>query len=79
MSACPACGQPIDYCQGHGESGDPAGFEILTMHDDEDHRFCDPRGCDDAPEPPMVGQYEMTDQDFIDDDNLVADSAEEAP
>ena len=26
---CPACSNPIDYCQGHGEIGDPEGFAIL--------------------------------------------------
>ena len=20
---CPACGDPMDYCQGHGDMGDP--------------------------------------------------------
>ena len=28
-SVCPACGEPIDYCQGHGEIGDPEGYAIL--------------------------------------------------
>src|SRR5215475_13475552 len=23
VSICPACGNPIDYCQGHGDIGDP--------------------------------------------------------
>jgi hypothetical protein len=75
VAACPACGSPIDYCQGHGEIGDPAGAAILAAHDDGDHTDCHPDGCDDAVEPPEQGHYEMTDQDFIDDDNLVADSA----
>lgn len=48
-SRCPACGDPIDYCQGHGPIGDPAGAAILARHDDGDHRQCDPAGCDDAP------------------------------
>lgn len=42
MAVCPACGQAIDYCQGHGEIGDPDGFAILRMHDNEDHSECDP-------------------------------------
>ena len=29
ISACPACAEPIDYCQGHGQIGDPAGRAIL--------------------------------------------------
>lgn len=37
---CPACGSVIDYCQGHGEIGDPAGFAILQAHDDGDHSGC---------------------------------------
>lgn len=47
-SYCPACGSPIDYCQGHGEIGDPINHAILTAHDKGDHYMCDPRGCDDA-------------------------------
>lgn len=43
---CPACGNPIDYCPGHGEIGDPEGFRILNQHDADDHRDCDPYGCD---------------------------------
>ena len=46
---CPACGDPIDYCQGHGEIGDPAGFAILMAHDDGDHSGCHPDGCEEAP------------------------------
>ncbi len=40
VSRCPACGNPIDYCQGHGEIGDPIGFTILREHDDGDHERC---------------------------------------
>ena len=43
---CPACGQPIDYCQGHGSLGDPHGAEILAMHDRDNHSQCHPDGCD---------------------------------
>ena len=39
-SRCPACGDVIDYCQGHGEIGDPQGFAILQAHDDGDHSGC---------------------------------------
>lgn len=42
---CPACGSPADYCQGHGEIGDPAGFAILEAHDADDHDGCHPDGC----------------------------------
>lgn len=48
VSRCPACGQPIDYCQGHGIIGDPAGYAVLSMHDNGDHSQCHPAGCDDA-------------------------------
>jgi len=48
ISKCVACGEPIDYCQGHGEIGDPAGFAILQAHDDDDHSGCHPDGCDEA-------------------------------
>lgn len=43
---CPACGDPIDYCQGHGVMGDPEGFVILALHDEGDHSRCHERGCD---------------------------------
>lgn len=46
---CVACGEPVDYCQGHGEIGDPVGRAILDAHDDGDHNNCHPLGCDDAP------------------------------
>jgi hypothetical protein len=49
-SRCPACGDWIDYCQGHGEIGDPYGFEILERHDAGDHSECHPAGCDEAPQ-----------------------------
>lgn len=38
--ACPACGDSIDYCQGHGEIGDPWGYRVLRLHDDGDHSLC---------------------------------------
>jgi len=46
ISYCPACGSPIDYCQGHGEIGDPAGRAILRDHDHGYHSHCHPDGCD---------------------------------
>lgn len=48
MTCCPACGNPIDYCQGHGEIGDPEGRRIIEQHDKDDHRDCQPQGCSDA-------------------------------
>lgn len=48
---CPACGEYMDFCQGHGEIGDPEGFEILCKHDDMDHSMCAPIACDEAPIP----------------------------
>lgn len=40
VSRCPACGDVIDYCQGHGEIGDWQGWSTLRMHDAGDHGFC---------------------------------------
>jgi len=31
-AVCPYCEDPIDYCMGHGEIGDPAGYEALRLH-----------------------------------------------
>lgn len=46
VSICPACGQPIDYCSGHGAIGDPAGAAVLEWHDAGNHSWCDRRaGC----------------------------------
>lgn len=46
---CPACGDPIDYCLGHGEIGDPYGWSLLQLHDQGNHAHCSPMGCDEAP------------------------------
>lgn len=46
VSTCPACAQPIDFCPGHGEIGDPDGAATLRRHDEGDHVTCDPEGCD---------------------------------
>lgn len=48
--SCPACGQYIDYCQGHGETGDPQGHAILVNHDEGMHEACHPDGCEQAPQ-----------------------------
>lgn len=48
LSFCPACGQSSDYCQGHGEIGDPAGFAVLLAHDINDHSGCNVHGCEEA-------------------------------
>lgn len=42
VSRCPACGEYIDYCQGHGLIGDPQGHAILARHDEDDHSLCHP-------------------------------------
>ncbi len=39
---CAACGDPIDYCQGHGEYADPAGWTALELHDNGVHSNCHP-------------------------------------
>lgn len=44
-SKCPACGDPADYCQGHGMIADPYGWGVLRAHDNGHHADCDPRGC----------------------------------
>ena len=40
VSVCPACGEFIDYCHGHGVIGDPAGAAILDAHNLDDHALC---------------------------------------
>ena len=48
---CPACGDPIDYCQGHGELTDPWGRRIVDRHYEDDlHDECNPYGCEVAAE-----------------------------
>lgn len=42
---CPACGDDIQHCQGHGEIGDPDGAAILALHDDGNHSRCALGGC----------------------------------
>lgn len=39
---CPACGDHIDCCQGHGGMDDPQGHLILEAHDNDDHIGCHP-------------------------------------
>lgn len=39
-TACPACGDPTDYCTGHGAMTDPLGWAILSRHDQGDHTDC---------------------------------------
>lgn len=39
-SICPACGEVIDYCQGHGQIGDPEGFNVIEHHDAGLHNLC---------------------------------------
>ena len=42
LGPCPACGDHIDYCQGHGELGDTWGYNVLILHDDGNHSRCHP-------------------------------------
>lgn len=54
---CPACGEPIDYCQGHGTLGDSAGAEVLERHDEEDHRQCHPNSWCKADDPEANNRF----------------------
>ena len=50
FDSCPACGDPFDYCTGHGVMGDPSGFEVIVRHyEQDDHTLCHPDGCNDSP------------------------------
>ena len=40
IGPCPACGDHIDYCQGHGPMGDPQGYAVIRLHDDGVHSMC---------------------------------------
>ena len=42
LGPCPACGDHIDYCQGHGLMGDPQGYAVIRLHDDDNHELCHP-------------------------------------
>ena len=53
ISICPACGSVIDYCQGHGEIGDPSNAAILALHDGGYHFRCHENSTD--CHPPIVG------------------------
>lgn len=44
VARCPACGDPIDYCRGHGAGS--MGQFILDLHDDDDHSECHILGCE---------------------------------
>lgn len=49
VAHCPACGEPIDYCSGHGSG--TMGAWVLSLHDDGDHSECHILGCiDKCPE-----------------------------
>ena len=32
IDECPVCEDPLDYCQGHGEIGDPRGYALLQSY-----------------------------------------------
>lgn len=40
VGTCPACGEPSDYCRGHGPSGDPDGFRAVEAHGMGNHDLC---------------------------------------
>ncbi len=40
LAHCPVCGDVMDYCQGHGELGDPDGYAVLVDHDNDEHHGC---------------------------------------
>ena len=43
LGQCPACGDHIDYCQGHGPIADPVGSHILYCHYElNQHDKCHP-------------------------------------
>lgn len=48
VERCHVCGEPNDYCQGHGELGDSRGWSIALAHDFGDHQQCHPAGCEAA-------------------------------
>lgn len=48
VERCHVCGEPNDYCQGHGETGDPRGWRIALAHDFGDHTECHAAGCEAA-------------------------------
>ena len=46
ITYCLVCGEPGDYCGGHGAIGDPDGWRILMHHLQDNHEGCDPHGCE---------------------------------
>lgn len=83
-SRCVVCGDPIDYCQGHGPMGDPDGYEILEAHESGHHERCDATACDerqewieaqaDADERPFSDLSENEKQDRLDADEPASTS-----
>ena len=53
---CPYCADIIDYCQGHGPTGDPQGHQALANHDQDNHNQCHPDGCHTIID--ALGQYD---------------------
>ena len=46
VAICPACGEPIDYCQGHGGFGDSKEAKIIEACIEGEHSQCHPNsGC----------------------------------
>jgi len=42
LGPCPACGDHVDYCQGHGPMGDPQNYAVIRLHEDGVHSMCHP-------------------------------------
>jgi hypothetical protein len=64
VGTCPACGQAIDHCPGHGMIGDPCGYEALQRHDGGDHAICHPSGCEAAALLARIEKRRAYDADF---------------
>lgn len=45
LTRCVVCGDPADYCHGHGPIGDPRGAQIERQHKCGNHVDCHPHGC----------------------------------
>ena len=71
---CPYCTEPIDYCRGHGELGDPEGAAVLAEHDEGRHFGCDPRGCEEAEVPHVLiitYEYDLTNDSDLEHPDVV--------
>lgn len=62
IACCVVCGDPYDYCQGHGDIGDPNGARIQRLHDEDIHVECHPRGCEYAREQDVQSEDDRSNQ-----------------